>query len=200
MLRFDWHRGLPGSSEVLDRALALAKRGVELGDNDLSAHGTLGLVYLERRSFDLALRHMERALEINPANPWHQAGYGMFLSHVGRAEEGLERLRSARQQDPFFGPSWYWPAVGFAQFVLRRYADALADFDRGVPTAAISLAAMAGCCAKLGLADRAAELVARCRDLQPEASIGTLVERIVFKEADDSGHLADCLRLAGMPE
>ena len=200
MLRADWHRGLPGSSEVLDRALALAKRGVELADNDGSAHGSLGLVYLERRSFDLALRHMERALEINPANPWHHAGYGMLLTHVGRAEEGLERLRNARYVDRYFGPPFYWPAIGFAQFVMRRYADALADFDRGVPTAAMSLAAMAGCCAKLGLADRAGELVARCRAVQPEATVGTLLTRIVFKDAGDSEHLAECLRLADMPE
>jgi tetratricopeptide (TPR) repeat protein len=185
---------------VLDRALALAKRGVELADDNGSAHGSLGLVYLERRSFDLALRHIERALEINPANPWHHAGYGMFLSHVGRAEEGLERLRSARRMDPYFGPPFYWPALGFAQFVLRRYADALADFDRGRPTAAISLAAMAGCCAKLGFAERARELVARCRAVQPEATVATLVTRIVFKDAGDSEHLAECLRLAGMPD
>ena len=72
----------------------------------------LGFLYLERRSFDLALRHMERAIEINPANPWTQADFGNLLSRIGRAEEGLERLRSARRADPYFGPSWYWPALG----------------------------------------------------------------------------------------
>jgi hypothetical protein len=59
---------------------------------------------------------------------------------------------------------------------------------------------MAGCCAKLGLSERARDLVAKCLALQPEATIGTLVARIALKDAGDSAHFAECLRLAGMPE
>ena len=200
ILRYDWHRGLAGSPEILDRAFALAKRGVELSDGESTSHVALGLLYLERRCFDLALSHLERAIEINPANPTTKADLGILLSRIGRAEEGLEHLRDARRMDPYFGPSWYWPTLGVAQFVLRRYAEALADFDRGAPRGADTSAMMAGCCAKLGLVERARELVAHCLAIQPEATIGSLVARIVFKEAGDREHLAECLRLAGMPE
>ena len=199
MLRGDWQFGFSGSP-ILDRAFAMAKRGVELAGNESIAHMAMGLLYLARRSFDLALRHMERAVEINPANPWTQADFGMLLSYIGRAEEGLERLRNARRADPYFSPSWYWPTLGLAQFVLRRYADALADFDRGTSSSADALAMMAGCCAKLGLVDRAQELVAQCLAVQPEATIGKLVAKTIFKDASDSEHLAECLSLAGMPE
>lgn len=61
-------------------------------------------------------------------------------------------------------------------------------------------AIMAGCCAKLGQVERARELVAHCLAIQPEATIGNVVAAIVFKEAGDREHLAECLRLAGMPE
>src|SRR5262249_11740034 len=157
----------------------------------------LSFIYLDRRSFDLALRHMERAVEINPANPWNQADFGSLLFHIGRAEEALGRLRSARQADPYFGPSWYWPALGFTQFVLRRYADALADFDRSPSSSPTTVAVVAGCCAKLGIADRARELVDWCRAAQPHVSIGRIVAKVAFKDAGDSEHLAECLRLAG---
>jgi tetratricopeptide (TPR) repeat protein len=200
MLSADWHRDLSGSPELLDRAFALAKRGVELADNESNTHMALGFISLERRLFDLALRHMERAVEINPANPWNQADFGSLLCHIGRAEEGLERLRSARRSDPYFGPSWYWPSLGIAQFVLRRYADALADFDRSVSGRADFLAVMAGCCAKLGLADRAQELVAQCLAVQPGATVSKIVAQRPFKDASDSDHLAECLCLAGVPE
>ena len=160
----------------------------------------LGFLNLERRGFDLALSHLERAIEINPANPTTKADLGMLLSRIGRAEEGLEHLREARRMDPYFGPSWYWPALGVAQFVLRRYVEALADFDRGAPRSADTSAIMAACCAKLSLVERARELVARCLAIQPEATVGNLVARIIFKEAGDREHLAECLRLAGMPE
>jgi TolB-like protein/DNA-binding winged helix-turn-helix (wHTH) protein/tetratricopeptide (TPR) repeat protein len=200
MLVNDWNAGFASSPQALDRAFALAKRGVELADDEGTSHMALSFLYLDRRSFDLALRHMERAVEINPANPATEADLGMLLSHIGRAEEGLERLATARRADPYFGPSWYWPAVGVAEFVLRRYADAMRNFDRGSTRTAARLGIMAGCCARLGLSERARDLVARCLALQPEATIGTLVARMVFKDAGDRAHLAECLRLAGVPE
>jgi len=123
-----------------------------------------------------------------------------LLSRIGRAEEGLEHLRHAQRIDSYFDPPWYSPGLGSAQFVLRRYAEALADFDRGAPTDAGTSAMMAGCCAKLGLAKRAFELVAHCLAIQPEASIGNLVSRIVFMGTGDREHLAECSSFAGMPE
>ena len=200
ILRLDWQRGLAGSPENLDRAFMLAKRGVELSAGESTSHVAMGFLYLERRCFDLALRHLERAVEINPANPTTKADLGVLLSRIGRAEEGLEHMREARRVDPYFEPSWYWPTLGVAQFVLRRYAEALADFDRGAPGGADMPAIMAGCCAKLGLVQRARELVAHCLSIQPEATIGKVVAGIVFKKAGDREHLAECLRLAGMPE
>jgi adenylate cyclase len=200
ILEFDWHYGLAGSPEILDRAFALAKRGVELSDDESTSHAALGFLQMNRRCFGAALSHMERAIEINPANPANKADLGILLCRIGRAEEGLEHLRDARRIDPYFGPSWYWPALGTAQFVLRRYVEALADFDRGASTAAGTSAVLAGCCAKLGLLDRARDTVAHCLLTQREATIGNLVTRTVFKGADDREHLAECLRLAGMPE
>jgi adenylate cyclase len=199
ILQREWHHGLVETPEILDRAFALAKRGVELSDGESTSHAALGYLHLKRRCFDVALRHMERANEINPANPASKADLGIVLVRMGRAEEGLEHLRETRRMDPYFGPSWYWSALGEAQFVLRRYMEALADFDRGAPTGVTS-AMMAGCCAKLGLVERARELVAQCLAIQPEATIGYLVTRATIKEAGQREHFAKCLRLAGMPE
>ena len=73
------------------------------------------------------------------------------------------------------------------------------DFDRGAAANVSTLAEMAGCCAKLGLAERARELVARCLTMESEIAVGKLVAKTIFKDAIDSEHLAECLRLAGMP-
>jgi TolB-like protein/Tfp pilus assembly protein PilF len=201
MLSREWMNDLSGSHETLDRAFALAQRAVELAESESTCHIILGQIYMDRGSFDLAQRHMERGVEINPTNQWNQADLGYLLSRIGRAEEGLEMLRNARRVDPYFGPPWYWRALGFTEFVLRRYADALADFDRAVANSPrLDLAMMAGCCAKLGLADRARELVARCLAGQPGVTVEKLVAKVPFKHAGDSEHLAECLRLAGMPE
>ena len=200
ILRGDWRMDFSEPQETLDRGFALAQRGVELADSESLAHVALSLLHMDRRSFDLALRHMERAVEINPASAWNQADVGILLTYIDRAEEGLDHLRNARRLDPYFGPFWYWAALGVAQFVLHRYADALQDFDCGGAHHSDTIAVMAGCCAKLGLMNRAAQLVAQCTSVQPEVTVGKLVARTVFKEAGDSNHLAECLRLAGMPE
>jgi adenylate cyclase len=200
ILERECSRALAWPPEVLDRAFALAKRGVELSDGETASHAALGHLYLERRCFDAALRHMERANEINPANPASKADLGIVLTRIGRAEEGLEHLRDARCIDPYFGPSWYWRVLGVAQFVLHQYVEALANFDRGAPTGAGETAMMAGCCAKLGFVERARELVEQCLANQPEATIGYLVSRTLFNAEGDREHLADCLRLAGLRE
>jgi adenylate cyclase len=134
ILQREWHHGLAGPPESLDRAFELARRGVELSDGESTSHASLGLLYLEQRCFDVALRHFERADEINPGNPASKADLGLILARIGRAREGLEHLRDARRIDPYFGPSWYWRVLGEAQFVLRRYVEALADFERSATT------------------------------------------------------------------
>jgi adenylate cyclase len=200
LLSDDWQFGLARSPEMLDRAFSLAKRGAELADGESASHSALGFLYADRRCFGAALSHLERAVEINPANPVNNANLGIFLTRIGRAEEGLEHLRQARRIDPYFGPSFYLPAQGIAQFVMHRYVEALAEFDRVAQTSAEAFAMMAGCCAKLGLAERTRDSVTKCLAIQPEATIGELVTRALFAGANDREHLAECLRLAGMPE
>src|SRR5262249_2678583 len=111
LLDFEWVNDLSPLMETLDRAFALAQRAGELADNESICHASLGDICLDGRCFGLALRHMERALEINPASPWIRADFGRHLSYIGRAQEGFEMLQNARRADPYFGPPWYWRAL-----------------------------------------------------------------------------------------
>jgi TolB-like protein/Tfp pilus assembly protein PilF len=201
LLGREWENDIAALPETLDRPFALAQRGAEFGDDESTCHTIMGQICLERRAFDLALHHTQRGVEINPANQWNRADLGIILAYLGRAEEGLQMLRDARRADPYFGPRWYWRGLGLAQFVLRRYADALADFERGVANDSLrALAMMAGCAAKLGLRDRAREIVSRCLAGQPGATVDKIAAKMPFKHAGDRLHLVDCLRLAGVPE
>ena len=201
MLIRDWDRGIADSPDIPDRAFALARRGVELADDESTCHMILGQLCLERRLFDLALRHAERGAALNPGNQWNRADLGFALVCVGRAEEGLEMLRDARRVDPYLGPPWYWRCLGIAQFALRRYADALLDFDRGAASnSPYALAVMAGCCAKLGQMDRARGLVAQCVATRSGITVDRILTMAAFRNDADNDHLAESLRLAGFPE
>jgi tetratricopeptide (TPR) repeat protein len=200
MLGREWRDDASGNPALLDRALALAQHAVELATNDSTAHTALGYIHFERWNFDIALRHMERGVEINPANPWNGIDLGYLLSYMGRSEEAVTLLQDARRRDPYIEPAWYWRSLGVAQFALRRYAEALADFERGAANAPrYALAMMAGCCAKLGLSERAATLMQICRADRPNDTQDNLVARVPFRHASDRRHLAECLRLAERP-
>lgn len=201
VLKRQWESDLSGSDEILERALALAKRGVQLADNESTAHAILGTVYMLRRWFDLALRENERAIELNPANQWNQADYGELLCYIGRAEEGVEWLLAARRAYPYFGASWYWRTLGLGKFVLRRYEDAVADFERGsAHNPPPTLAMMAGCYAKLGRLDRAEQSLTQCFAGVPRRSIAAVIAKLPFKNQEDTDHVVECLRLAGVSE
>jgi len=197
----EWENDCLAPRELLDRAHALAQRGIELADDESTCHTVLGQICLDQRSYDLALRHAERGFEINPVNQWTRADVGLVLSYIGRAEEGLDMFLAARRADPYFGPTCYWRGLGLAQFMLRRYADAVPDFERGLTDHSLwALALMAGCYAKLGQAAHAQAMIERCQSIQREVGIAQLLTRMPFKREVDRRHLAECLRLAGMPE
>jgi len=194
-----WSDSTSRPSSDLGRAHELAKRSVELDEGDSTSHVALAYCLLLRRAFDSALSHVERAVEINPANPWILADLGHVLIHLGRPEEGMNRMIEARRRDPFYGPDWYWRALGLGKFVARRHAEALDDLERRSAKGFFCSALEAACRAELGQAERARELVGRCLAREPSATAGEIANRIPFQRREDSEHLVQCLLRAGMP-
>src|SRR5256885_8655978 len=63
-----WRDDPSSSDGALRKAFALAKRAVELDQNESTCFALLGWVELMRRSYDLALQHVRRAVEMKPHN------------------------------------------------------------------------------------------------------------------------------------
>jgi tetratricopeptide (TPR) repeat protein len=196
----EWRDDPGQSSAALDAAFALAKRAVELDDGESTCHSLLAQLCLQRRSFELAMEHMRRAVEINPNNQWNAADMGLVLVYIGQAEDALTWLTRARQIDPYFDPPWYWRQAGQACMVLRRFQDALAMFDHVALRTYRIAAFMAGCHARLADMDRARSFPAECLALRPDFSIRTFMSKEPFKNPAESEYLAESLRLAGLPE
>jgi adenylate cyclase len=195
-----WGDDLGGSDTALNEAYRLAKRAVELTGSESTCFSILSQVCLLRRSFDLALQHMRRAIEINATNQWNTADMGLVLSYVGRAEEAIAWFKRAKEIDPFFDPPWYCCELGRTHMMLRRYDQALAEFERSSARPYRIAAYMAGCHARLGTMDRARALAAQCLEEKPGFTIGRWVAKEPFKDPADAAHLVGCLRAAGLPE
>jgi len=195
-----WFGDFSGSDALLDKAYELAQRAVALDGNESTSFATLGVVCLLRRSFDLALQHMNRAVQINPTNQWNAADMGSLLSALGRAEEALGWMKRAKEIDPYFDPPWYWFGLGVSLMLLRRYGEAAAAFERPSGRPFYTAAYAAGCHAMLGAMDRARTLAAECLDKKPDFTIRRWMAKDPFKNPADADHIVECLRLAGLPE
>ena len=93
---------LSPSAEAASKAAAAALKAVALDDKLAEAHFALAAVDTYH-SWDLpaADREWRRAVEINPSDPGGLAMYSLYLMIMGRAEEGMIRIRKAMDLDPF---------------------------------------------------------------------------------------------------
>jgi adenylate cyclase len=195
-----WREESSGSDAALHEGFALAKRSVELDENESACFSVLGSAHLLRRSFDLALQYTRRAVELNPNNQWTTADMGYVLLHIGHADEALAWFKRAREIDPHFSEPWYWSSVGEAHMVLHQYQEALSAFDYS-PARLYRIAAyMAGCHARLGDIERAQQSAAECLAMKPDFTVGRFMAKQPFKNPADAAGLAESLRMAGFPE
>jgi len=195
-----WQDDASNSDAALQKALALAKRAVELDEDEGSCLSRLGWAHLLRRSYDLALQCIQRATEMNPNNQWIVADMGITLLYLGRAEEALAWFKRAKEIDAYFNEPWYWRYLGLAYTLLHRYQEALAAFVYLSARPYRVAALMAGCYARLEEIDMAQASAAECLALKPEFSIRHFISKQPFKIPADAAGLAESLRMAGLPD
>jgi len=194
-----WRDDHGGSDAMLDEAYALARKAVELDENDSTCFSILAQVCLLRRSFDMALQHMRRAIEINPSNQWNNADMGILLVYLGQPDEALDWFKRAKEIDPYFDQPWYWRSIGQALMALHRDEEALAMFER-ITTHHYRTAAFAACChARLGNVDQAGASANACMAMKPDFSARHFMMKEPFKDPADAAYQAESLRLAGLP-
>jgi TolB-like protein/tetratricopeptide (TPR) repeat protein len=198
-MRYGFWRDDSGGDATLEDAYSLARRGVELDSNESTCFSILAQVCLMQRSFDLALQYQRRAVEMNPTNQWNTADMGLVLGYLGQAEDALAWFRRAREIDPYFDPPWYFRSIGHALMTLHRYGEALAVFEQIAPRPYRVAALVAACHARLGNAPAAEKNTASVLAMKPDFTISRFMTREPFKDPVDAAHLAESLRMAGLP-
>jgi serine/threonine-protein kinase len=108
--------GYVPASEGGPRWKEAAQRALEFDDSIGEAHISLAMVHLEYDwDWSAAEREFQRGLELEPDYADGHRLYGLGLFVVGRAEEGLERIRHALDLDPL-NPSF--PRT-YAEMLIR---------------------------------------------------------------------------------
>jgi len=109
-------------------SLELARKAVELDEQDAQGHSVLSWIYLSLRQFPLARLHMKQAERLNPNDADIAMLRASELAFLGEATAALEVAHQAMRQNPFH-PDWYVSELAVVLFLSGRYAEMQALFD-----------------------------------------------------------------------
>jgi tetratricopeptide (TPR) repeat protein len=155
------------SPRALDRALVLARRGIELAPASGRAYQVLGAVLFARGETKAAIEAMEHAVELNRYDGFIQAGFGGRLITVGEVDRGLTLMAQTPERDTV-RPSWMHFYLFLGNYLKGNYADAGYHAD-GITSDAnpLGLAARALMAAHAGDSAKATLLLRRLVALRP---------------------------------
>jgi TolB-like protein len=91
-----------GTADVaMPRAKEYAQKAINLNPNTAGANTSLAFVlYTYEHEWELAEEHFKKAIQLNPNYPTGHHWYGMYLIHMGRADEAIPLLIKGTQLDP----------------------------------------------------------------------------------------------------
>lgn len=190
--------------EQLKEALAIAKKGVALDDQDALVRFTYGRALLAQRSYGDALAELEEALRLNPALPVVYCGLADSLAYEGRFAEAMPYFEKAISLSPHDPQRWAFYSYGALAYLFAREfeeAQKWAWNATRIPNAhywpfAHRLAALGHLQRKEELSTAIAELLQR----KPDFTARFARERLFYVR--NPAHLdvyIDGLRLAGIP-
>ena len=186
-------------------AVRLARRAVELGDDDpvaLARGGhTLGVLLDD---LETAVTLIDRALALNPNSAFAWALGGWMRACLGEPEAAMEWHARAMRLSPLDPDlSQMQCGMGFALLMLGRYDDASAWGEKAYRGALNFLAAAAlaaGSHALAGRAEKSRPAMERVRLIDPSLRISNLKDWFPLRRAQDAAIMAQAMRKAGLPE
>jgi TolB-like protein/Tfp pilus assembly protein PilF len=182
----------------------LTARALELGQDDgnvlwMTAHTTMRLVHDRKRALELAYK----SLELNPNSAIAVSVAGIIEAISRNSSKALELLQRAQRLNPRDPRAWLMSAtVALAHFADGRYEEAVSFNSRALlhnPRYAASLRVLAASLALLGQRDKAAVVLQRFLEIDPQASLSALQARLGFMHEEIWNRLAEGLKLAGLP-
>jgi TolB-like protein len=191
------HSGGPTESSR-SVALELARKAVALDPNDAGCRWVLAYLLAYERSFAEADAEFAKAIELDPneADAW--AALSDIAVLAGRVEEGLEHIRKAFRLNPF-PASWYYLALGQAQYAAGEYEAAVETLRRDETYRTSSRRFLAASLAQLGRRDEARAEAELFLVGNPDFTIRHWAATEPFRDAAVLEHFVDGFRKAGLP-
>lgn len=189
-------------AEKLDRALAAARRAVELNPENPRAHLVLGNVLLLRGDRDGYFAAAEDALALG-GDRQVEAEIGRMFVWTGRLDLGASLLRRAIALNPKSTINRWHRALGEYHFLKGDYQKAIEAFSDGAdPGYWWAVSTEVAIYTKAGLKAEAEDALRRLYALRPEIKISDIlwVYRRFSRPDAHSAKFVEAFREAGIPE
>ena len=194
---YGWCADREATQAVIERAVGVA---LGLDQNDSDVHRILAAIGVIRNDLDKAAFHQQRALALNPNDDLIVVQQGEILTWLGQADEGIEWIRKAMRLNPYH-PERFWFHLARAQFVARRYAEAIESLGHLSAPDGLHHALIAACHAQLGNAADAAAHVAQVFRRLPAFTLREHgLPALHYRRESDLAHHREALRKAGLPD
>ncbi|MDQ3419024.1 MAG: protein kinase [Acidobacteriota bacterium] len=183
----------PGS---LDRALAAARRAVDLAPSNHLAYQALAVALFFRKETAACVSAAERSMALNPLDGSNEAFF--LITFTGDWERGCALIRRAMEQNPHH-PRWYELILGVNEYRLAHYHAAVDEIVKGnVPDSFWKSALLAAAHGQLGDLEAARDALKRL--LVEKEDFARSGEELLGKWYDPQlvGHLMEGLRKAGL--
>lgn len=184
---------------ALGRAFELARTAHEMDPDTPEAYWALGFVLLERRQHWEALRHLQKALRLNPSFADAYALMGGIHTYVGDPDKTIPALRTAMRLNPEAG-HLYFLLLGRAYFFLGDFEQARVNLENALSRNPENLEAhayMAALHVMTGEQAAASWKAEEIRTLQPGFSSTRWLETYPMIDAGQRAQLARALGQLG---
>jgi adenylate cyclase len=195
--RFGWSEDL-SREESLDLAFEMARKAIDLEPLDFAGYAVLAYVTMYSGDLDRAVTLYDKAISLNPNSAGTLVNSSDALVYRGRAEEAVERMRSAIRLDPHH-PDWYFWNLGWAQYFAEDYAGALVSIEQMNEVPDRLRRTLAPILLRLGREEEAKTVIDEFLADNPDFSIEE-ARNAPFESDEYLNRWLDDLRQLGVPE
>ena len=173
----------------LHSALEMAKTALQLDPDEAYGHLATGFALLYLRQFRQAEISLDRAVALNPNDPFILSIRALLLNYTDRPDEALVEINEAQRRDPF-AVGWYEDFRGIILTTAGRYREAMACYAKMATVPPWSLVHLIVCHSELGEIKQAQDTLAKLKAHWP----GLRLDEIVDTEVDFFEDPAVCSR------
>ena len=198
----EWAHQWSEDPEVLDHAVEIARRALELDDSLSRPHVVLAWHHSRHGRLDEALAEAEKAVASGPNLADPHGMLAAFLNLAGRPEEAIPAVKKAIRLEPQH--AWH-PRQALAESYRQtgRPEEAIAELKRSInenPDFLTSHLFLARVYAELGREEEAKREGAEVLRISPGFSLGALRQLLRYKDPAETERAIHALRKAGLKE